>query len=106
MYARTNMKTASFRLDESEDAEIEDLARRMKTDKSSAARRAITKGIREIKREEAIDMVRRQEWTVWRAATYCGESYRSFLRLLRLENVPFPVSTDEIRRELDDLRSQ
>lgn len=98
------MKTSSFRLDESEDAEIEALAKRLKTDRSSVARQAIGVGIRELKRREALEMVRRLEWSVWRAASYCGVSYRAFLRLLRFENVPFPLTAEELRRELDDYR--
>jgi predicted transcriptional regulator len=100
------MKTASFRLDESEDAEIEALAKRLKTDRSSIARRAIGMGIKELKRREALEMVRRHEWTVWRAASYCEQSYRAFLRFLRFENVPFPLTAEEVGRELDDSRSE
>ncbi len=103
---RKRMKTASFRLDESEDAEIEALAKRLKTDRSSIARRAIGMGIKELKKREALEAVRRHDWTVWRAASHCEESYRTFLRLLRFENVPFPLSAEELGRELDDNRRE
>ncbi|MHA2295043.1 MAG: hypothetical protein ACXAEU_10760 [Candidatus Hodarchaeales archaeon] len=100
------MKTSSFRLDESQDKEIEEYAKKMKIDKSAAARKLLAIGIRENKKKEAIEHVRLQQWTIWKAASYCGESYRSFLKIIRAENVPFPLSVDELERELDDNSSQ
>ena len=37
-----------------------------------------------------------------KAAEYCDESYRSFLHILREANVPFPISTQELERELNE----
>ena len=96
------MKNLSVRIPEQEDEELEKLAKTMKTDKSSVARKAIELGVKEIKKEEALNMVRRREWTVWKAAEYCGLSYRAFLQLLREENVPFPLSVEEFERELNE----
>jgi len=96
------MKTLSVRIDEKEDEELESIAKKMKTDKSSVARRAIELGIKELKKREALEKVRLRDWTVWKAAEYCGESYRSFLSLLREENVPFPLSAEELEREIDE----
>jgi hypothetical protein len=46
--------------------------------------------------------VRTKKWTVWKAAEYCDESYRSFLHILREANVPFPISIQELERELNE----
>ena len=99
------MKTLSVRIDEKEDKELEAIAEKLKTDKSNVARQAIELGIRAIKRIEALERVRMRDWTVWKAAEYCGESYRSFLQLLRESNVPFPISTQELERELNESSS-
>jgi len=96
------MKTLSVRIDEKEDKELETIAKKLKTDKSNVARQAIELGIRAIKRKEALERVRMRDWTVWKAAEYCDESYRSFLQLLRELNVPFPISTQELERELNE----
>ncbi len=96
------MKTLSVRIDEKEDEELDSIAKKMKTDKSNVARRAIELGIKELKRKEALERVRLRDWTVWKAAEYCGESYRSFLHLLRGENVPFPITTEELEHEIDE----
>ena len=100
------MKTSSFRLEESQDKEIEKFAKKMKIDKSAVARKLLAVGIIEYKKKEALDHVRLQKWTVWKAASSSGESYRSFLQLLRKENIPFPLSATELERELDEDSSQ
>ncbi len=100
------MKTLSVRIDEKEDEELDNIAKKLKTDKSNVARQAIELGIRELKRKEALEKVRMKEWTVWKAAEYCGESYRSFLQFLRESNVPFPISTQELERELNESSGQ
>ena len=99
------MKTLSVRIDEKEDKELEAIAEKLKTDKSNVARQAIELGIRALKRKEALERVRMKDWTIWKAAEYCGESYRSFLQLLRESNVPFPISTQELERELNESSS-
>lgn len=98
------MKTLSFRIDEEEDKELDSIAKKMKTDKSTAARKAIELGIKSLKKKEALEKLRLKEWTVWKAAKYCGESYRSFLRILREENIPFPLSVEDLERELNEDR--
>ena len=100
------MKTLSVRIDEKEDEELDKIAKKQKTDKSNVARQAIALGIRELKRKEALEKIRIKEWTVWKAAEYCGESYRSFLQFLRESNVPFPISTQELERELNESRGE
>lgn len=100
------MKILSFRIDEKEDKELDSIAKKMKTDKSTVARRAIELGIKDLKKKEAFEKVRLRKWTIWKAAEYCGESYRSFLRLLREENIPFPLSTEELERELHENSSE
>jgi len=100
------MKTLSFRIEEEEDKELESIASKLKTDKSAAARRALALGIKEIKRDEAFEKLRKREWTIWKAAEYCGESYRPFLQLLREQNIPFPISINELKRELNENSSK
>jgi len=55
-----------------------------------------------IKRHEALENVRLKRWTLWKAADYCGESVRTFLTMLRRENIPFPLSSEELEMELNE----
>jgi len=96
------MKTTSIRLEENQEREIEEYARKNQVDKSMAARQIIEKGLKVVKRQESLENVRLRRWTVWKAAQYCGESYRSFLRILREENIPYPLSIEELERELGE----
>lgn len=100
------MNTVSIRLEETQDKEVEAFARRMNIDKSSAARRIIDEGLKIVKTKEALDNVRLKRWTIWKAAQYCGESYRSFIGRLRQENIPFPLSVEDLEQELYEDRSQ
>ncbi|MHA1730787.1 MAG: hypothetical protein ACTSU5_02540 [Promethearchaeota archaeon] len=94
------MKTVSIRLEEGQDREVELYARKHKIDKSTAARKILDEGLKLIKTQEALENVRLKRWTVWKAAAHCGKSFRSFLELLRGENIPFPMSASELEREL------
>jgi hypothetical protein len=101
-----NLKTSSFRLEEKQAKEIDNYAKKKKIDRSAAARQIIEIGLKESKKKEALEKIRTKEWTVWKGAEYCEESYRSFLGLLRGNNIPFPLSEAELKRELDENRSK
>ncbi|MHC1590467.1 MAG: hypothetical protein ACXQS8_00100 [Candidatus Helarchaeales archaeon] len=98
------MKTISIRLKKIQDDELEEFAKKHNIDKSSAARSIIEEGLKVVKRKEAIEMVRLKKWTIWKAAEYCGESYRSFLGFLRQENVLFPQTAEDLEQEINENR--
>lgn len=100
------MNPVSIRLEETQDNEVAAFAKRMNIDKSSAARKIIDEGLKIVKTKEALDNVRLKRWTIWKAAQYCGESYRSFIELLRRENIPFPLSVEDLEAEIDEDRSE
>jgi predicted HTH domain antitoxin len=51
--------------------------------------------------EEALRLLRENKITVWKAAGLTGVSYREMLRLLKVENVPFPLGAEELKAELE-----
>ena len=81
---------------------IEEYANRENVDKSTAIRKLLEIGLKEIKLNEALENVRKRKWTVWKSASYCDESLRSFLSIMKANNIPFPISLDELRTELDE----
>jgi predicted HTH domain antitoxin len=95
------MHTVSFRLEENLEQEIEEYAQEMKIDKSTAARKVFAEGLKQIKIQKALNNLRLKRWTIWKAAEYCNESYRSMLEIMRRENVPFPLSVDDVELELN-----
>lgn len=96
------MNTVSIRLEESQDKEIEEYAEKMKVDKSSATRKILDEGLKIIRLQDALEKIRLKKWTIWKAASYCNESYSSFLEKLRQENIPFPLSVEDLEREIND----
>ena len=92
------MSTVAIRLDETQDKDVEALAKRLNIDKSSAVRMVIAEGLKVIKLREALENVRSRRWTIWKAAQYSGESFRSFLGIMRKEKVLFPLTRRIWRR--------
>ena len=99
--------TVSIRLPLSQLREIEEIARRRKLGRSAIIRELILEGLKAIKLKMALDMLRERKISAWRAAELAGITYREMLELLRVHNIPFPLSNGEILDELKDLeRSQ
>lgn len=95
--------TVSTRLYKSQLKEIERLARKRGIDRSDAIRKIIDEGLQIERIQEAVELVRKNQITVWRAAEIAGVSYREMLKILRDANVPFPLSIEELKRELGEL---
>ena len=95
--------TVSIRLPLSQLKEIEEIARRRKLGRSAIIRELILEGLKATKLKMALDMLRERKISVWRAAELAGITYREMLELLRVHNIPFPLSDEEILDELKDL---
>ncbi len=96
------MKSVPIRLNDLQSKEVKALAAKMQVSKSAAVRKIIAEGLKILKSQDALDKVRRKRWTVWKGADYCGISYRGFLPLLRKENVLFPLSIEDMKKEIYD----
>ena len=95
--------TISARIYKSQLERIEKLARKQGIDKSDALRKLVEEGLKAERVQEALQLLRENKITVWRAAEIAGISYREMLRILKVENVPFPLSAEELKRELGEL---
>jgi predicted DNA-binding protein len=96
------VSTTSIRLNKDQEKEIEEYASRENVDKSTAIRKLVEIGLKEVKLQEALENVRKKKWTIWKSASYCDESFRSFLSIMKTNNIPFPISLDELRIELHE----
>ena len=97
------MVTVSFRLPKRVAAEIEKLARQKGVDKSAVLRELVTDALRRAKTEAALNLVRKRKITLWKAAEMAGTSLREMLELLPRENVPYPISPDELEKEIEEI---
>ena len=97
------LATISARVKRTQLREVQRLASERGIDKSAAVRELLSIGIQHRRIEEAVDWVRRRKATIWKAAEHAQLTYREMLELLRAHNVTFPVSNEEIRKELDEI---
>lgn len=93
----------SARIYESQLREIEKLARKRGVDKSDTIRKLLDEGLKQERLREALRQIRENKITVWKAAELAGVSYREMLRILKAENVPFPLAAQELKAELGEL---
>src|SRR3989442_12252306 len=93
--------TVSARIPRSQLREVERLALTRGLDKSSVVRALLDVGIRETKLKEALDLVREQKISVWRAARMAGNEYKTMLSAHKNHNSTFPLSARELKRERD-----
>jgi len=95
--------TVSARVRRSQAEEVERLAVKRGLDKSAIIRELLATAIREHKIREVLDLVRAKKVTVWKAAEMAEITYREMLELLRIHNIPFPLSIEELKREVEEI---
>ena len=95
--------TVSARVRKSQAEEVERLAANRGVDKSEIIRELLTIALKEQKLKEALDLVRAGKATVWKASEIAGVTYREMLELLRTHNIPFPLSKEELKREVEEI---
>ena len=95
--------TVSARVRRSQAEELERLAAQRGVDKSEIVRELLAMGLKEQRIREALDLIRAGKATVWKAAEMAGLTYREMLELLRANNIPFPLSKEELKREVEEI---
>ena len=85
--------------------EIKKLASQKGVDKDSVIGELLSMAVRDEKLKEALELVRLRKITVWKGAKLAGISYRELLEEMRARNIPFPLSEEELRNELEEIRS-
>jgi predicted HTH domain antitoxin len=97
------MVTVSARVRKYQADEVERLAAERGVDKSEIIRELLATALMEQRLKEALYSVRAGRATVWRAAEAAGITYREMLELLRAHNIPFPLSKEELEREVEEI---
>lgn len=94
------MITISVRVPRDQVVEIDALAEERGVDRAIQIRELIAIALSDIRIRTALDQLRDGRVSVWRAAKLAGVTYREMLTAMREHNVPFPLSEDELRREI------
>jgi len=97
------LTTVSARIQKSQAEEIERLASKKGTDKSAVIRELLATALQNKKIEDALHQVQTKKITIWKAAEIAGVTYREMLELLKTHNIPFPLSEQELRREIEEI---
>jgi len=97
------LTTVSARIQKSQAEEIKRLASKKGTDKSVVIRELLAMALQNKKIEEALNQVQNRKITVWKAAEIAGVTYREMLELLKAHNIPFPLSEQELRHEIEEI---
>jgi len=100
------LTTVSARIQKSQAEEIERLASKRGTDKSAIIRELLATAIQNKKIEDALNQVQAKKITVWKAAEIAGVTYREMMELLKSHNIPFPLSEQELRREIEEITGE
>jgi len=100
---KEELVTISARIQKSQAETIEKLASKRGVDKSAVIRQLLTEAIQKQKIEEALEQVRQMKITVWKAAELAGVTYREMLHLLKVHNIPFPLTQEELKREIKEI---
>jgi len=97
------LTTVSARIQKSQAKEIENLASKKGTDKSAIIRELLATALKNKRIEDALNRVQARKITVWKAAEIADITYREMLELLKTHNIPFPLSEQELRREIEEI---
>ncbi len=103
---RKQLATISARIPKSQAEELNRLAAKKGIDRSAVVRELLASGLQEQRTKDALELLRLRKISVWKAAEISGLTYREVLDLIRAANIPFPLSSDEMRREIKVLASE
>jgi len=100
------MTTISARIDDKIADEINRIIRKKGIDRSAAIRELLQIGLKEYRLKEVLELLRKREITVWKAAELAQVTYQEILAKLREHNIPFPVTVEELKREFEEISSK
>jgi predicted DNA-binding protein len=83
---------------------LDQLAKRLKIDRSSLLRRAIDAGVREVLVDDAVARYQKGEVSAWYGASSSGVNLWQFLDEMKARGVPFRTDEELLEKQLEELR--
>ncbi len=99
---RALSRTLSTRVHRGLEEELRLYMRAEKVDKATALRKLLELGVKDWRKETALDLLREGKVTVWRAAEVAGLPLWDFVSLLEDKRVVLPIRGKDV---IDDLRA-
>jgi len=96
LYTVILLKNITIRVEEEIFRDIEELTALEKSDKSTVARKLLSRGLQDLKRERAVELYRSGKCTLWRAAQIAGVSLREMIDIAKAEKMAVHISVDDV----------
>ncbi len=80
--------------------DLESFVKTEQTDKSTATRKLLERGLSEWKREKALALLAEGKVTVWKAALIAGVSVWEMVDLIKEKKVTLPIRAEDILSDL------
>jgi len=94
------MPLISTRVTEELDDELEWYAKKEKVGKTIALRRALDKGLKEIKLEYVLDLYQKGKITLMKAAEVAGISLWEILEIVREKKLPMHYTLEDVEKDI------
>lgn len=89
-------RNLTVRLEEEALREVEKIADRERSDKSTIARKAIALGLMEMRKEYAVNMYRKGKCSLWKAAEIAGIPLREMMDLAKREKLTLHITPEDV----------
>lgn len=96
--------TISARMDQGSLHYVEEMSKNFHIDKSTALRKLLQKGIKEDRKESAVELYHRGEISLEGAAKFADMYIGEFLELLRKRGIELNVTLDDYKEGLKNLK--
>lgn len=94
------MSLISTRIPEEMAKELEWYAKKEKVGKTIALRKALDKGLKEIRLEYALDLYQKGKITLMKASEIAGVSLWKILEIVREKRIPMHYTLEDVERDL------
>lgn len=96
------METVAVRIPKDIEEELRLVVEREGLDRSTALRKMLEKGLKEWKKELALQLLREGKVTLWKAAEVAGVTIWEMLELVEEEGISLPIRAEDV---IEDIRA-
>lgn len=95
------METVTTRIPQNDWNWLKEMEAETGTQRSEVLRRLIDKGLRDWRKEKALNLLRDNKVTLRKGAEIAGVSYIEILELLSMEDIPIGYDEKELEKDLE-----
>ena len=92
----SKMRNLTVRIDDKTYRDIEETANLDNVDRSTVARNLLKIGLRETKKQRALEKYRKREYTLWKASQVAETSLREMMALIEEHKIPLHITPEDV----------